>query len=192
MESSTEISKIVIDSDGDVILVLAGTELQVSTKVLGVASPVFKAMFGPHFLEGTELNTTSLRHIALPEDNPEAMTTLCNILHHRSEDVSQEASYQALEDTAVLCDKYDCRKALMPWIKMWMSYHRNIRLKPLQLERLLYPFYVFNNEGLFKEVSKMIVYHTVGFIETPAFMGSLHFSIFGTDNSGFVPEGSVG
>jgi BTB/POZ domain len=46
----------IIDSSGDVILKLGKSSLKVSSKVLSVASPVFRAMFGPHFQEGESLS----------------------------------------------------------------------------------------------------------------------------------------
>jgi hypothetical protein len=46
----------VVDKSGDVILTLGDASLLVSSKVLSVASPVFRAMFGPHFQEGNMLS----------------------------------------------------------------------------------------------------------------------------------------
>jgi hypothetical protein len=45
-----------LDPSGDVVLMLGETSLRVSSKVLSVASPVFRAMFGPHFQEGESLS----------------------------------------------------------------------------------------------------------------------------------------
>ena len=46
----------VLDSSGDAILKLGETSIRVSSKVLSVASPVFRAMFRPHFQEGEALS----------------------------------------------------------------------------------------------------------------------------------------
>jgi hypothetical protein len=46
----------VIDPAGDIILRTGEKSLLVSSKILAVASPVFKAMFGPHFKEGEALS----------------------------------------------------------------------------------------------------------------------------------------
>jgi hypothetical protein len=43
---------IFLDYSGDVVLKLGEISLRVSSKVLSIASPVFRAMFGPHFQEG--------------------------------------------------------------------------------------------------------------------------------------------
>ena len=44
-----KLAYIVLDGSGDVTLKLRDTFLLVSSKVLSVASPVFRAMFGLHF-----------------------------------------------------------------------------------------------------------------------------------------------
>ncbi|KAI9871679.1 MAG: hypothetical protein M1830_002623 [Pleopsidium flavum] len=178
METSNESLKIVIDPDGDIIFVLEETELRVSSKVLSVASAVFKAMFGPHFLEGSDLTSMSARRISLPDDNAEAMTTLCNILHHRNNKIDQEPAPSALEQLAVLCDKYDCSKALVPWSRTWMSYYHQNSSRVIGVHRLMYPFYVFDDAVSFQQISIMIVNHTIGFIHAPKTTGSLPVGIF--------------
>lgn len=76
---------------GDVILACGSdygdgkiTTLRVSAAVLGLGSPVFKAMFKPHFKEGTDLfdqlSGVPLL-IKLPEDDPLAMEVICTIMH---------------------------------------------------------------------------------------------------------------
>jgi hypothetical protein len=54
--SQTKAPQVVLDSSGDVTLQLGDKLLLVSSKVLSVASPVFRAMFGPHFQEGDALS----------------------------------------------------------------------------------------------------------------------------------------
>ena len=46
----------VIDPAGDIILRTGEKSILVSSKILTVASPVFQAMFGPHFKEGEALS----------------------------------------------------------------------------------------------------------------------------------------
>jgi hypothetical protein len=46
--------KIIIDPNHDIVLRLNGDDLLVSSKVLSLSSPVFEAMFKPHFKEGIE------------------------------------------------------------------------------------------------------------------------------------------
>lgn len=115
METATEIPKVTIDPDGDVILVLDGAELQVSSKALSLASSVFKAMFGPQFLEGQGLSSVSPKRVSLLDDDAAAMTALCNIFHHQSHNVIKEPDQSTLVKIGIICDKYDCSRALRPW-----------------------------------------------------------------------------
>ncbi len=72
-------SKIIVDPDHDTVLRLNGYDLLVSSKVLSLASPVFEAMFKPHFKEGVELHSQLGESliIPLPEDDLEATTLFC-------------------------------------------------------------------------------------------------------------------
>ena len=68
----TEIrTKVEIDPDGNVLLLLDGLELKVFSKVLSLASRVFKAMFSSHYAEGNELKEHSF-------------CTFCSPTHHQS------------------------------------------------------------------------------------------------------------
>ena len=92
--TSTTQQDCIVDSDGDVLLDCGGTptyQIQVSSKVLSLASKVFAAMLGPNFQEGQPLQveTTDLKRkrpieIKLLDDHWEAMLTLCRVLHYRS------------------------------------------------------------------------------------------------------------
>ncbi|KAK5734408.1 hypothetical protein LTR17_008906 [Elasticomyces elasticus] len=78
-----------VDPAGDVILVCSAgsegeTRLRVSSAALSLGSPVFKAMLSVRFREGHELALNSRIDVPLPEDDGEAMTILCNVLHHRN------------------------------------------------------------------------------------------------------------
>lgn len=180
METAKEVAESAIDPDGDVVLVLEGAELQVSSKVLSVASAVFKAMFGPHFVEGSDLNGAGPRRVPLPEDDAGAMTILCNMLHHRSENVPTEPAPSDLEKLAVVCDKYDCTRVFAPWVRNWATYYQQTASKVVGINRLVHPFYVFDDEILFRQITVLVVTHTVGFISTPRTIGSLPAHVFGT------------
>ena len=190
MEVATEVSKIVIDPDGDVIFVLAGTELQVSSKVLSLTSSVFRAMFGPKFLEGQSLSAASPKRVSFPEDDAATMTTLCNILHHQSQNVIKEPDHTTVLKIGILCDKYDCSHALQPWSGTWLGhYQRGLSAETSGLTQLLFPFYVFNDVASFKEVSRIVVYYTKGFLSRPAMTGSLPDAILGKLASGLSLTG---
>lgn len=179
MDEDTETSEVVIDPDGDVVLVLKNDiELQVSSKALSLASTVFKAMFGPQFQEGQDLSASSPKRISLPDDDGAAMTTLCNILHHQTDRVTDSPNSPALVGIGILCDKYDCSKALKPWARTWLGYYQSV-FYSAGMNELLSPFYAFGDPQSFEWISKMTVYWTKGFLNKPETAFSLPDGVLG-------------
>ncbi|KAK0642145.1 hypothetical protein B0T16DRAFT_462149 [Cercophora newfieldiana] len=115
-----------IDPEGDVILHVSddksNREFLVSSKILTLASPVFAKMFGPHFQEGIALRSSQgSSTVRLEEDNPDAMGILLAALHFQTEAIPGETpGWDWLANLAVLSDKYDCNRALRPWIELWI------------------------------------------------------------------------
>src|SRR5438045_1944416 len=97
MAVSTAPELIILDPDGDAILQVGenpthqsndegsgcALQIRISTKLLAMSSPVFKAMLSGRFAEGqlpfTKENPPSL---VLPEDDPDAVRNYCKIIHH--------------------------------------------------------------------------------------------------------------
>lgn len=117
-----------LDPEGDIILEISSsqdeekTSLLVSSKVLSLASPVFAKMLGPNFEEGSRKASASAPAIVrLPEDNAAAMDILCRAIHYQIDDFSEPVTSTELKNLAVLCDKYDCVRALKPWTTLWFT-----------------------------------------------------------------------
>ncbi|KAF7197567.1 hypothetical protein HII31_01070 [Pseudocercospora fuligena] len=73
--------------DSDLILVVGADrqELRASSTVLSAHSPVFAAMFGPHFAEGKQLRDPTRNspvQVWLPEDDFDGMRLLNGVLHN--------------------------------------------------------------------------------------------------------------
>lgn len=75
----------IIDEEGDVYLVVEeAVKLRVSTKMLSMASTVFRAMFSRTYAEGRKgFSASRPKTIELPEDDAMAMLTICNLIHFR-------------------------------------------------------------------------------------------------------------
>ncbi len=104
-------------------------EVVVSTNILTLVSPVFKAMLAGPFRESIEL-AAAIRNgaangpytIDLPEDNADAMCLLMEAFHFRTTATTTNAPTPAmLETLAFLCDKYQCAKALNLTTAFWIS-----------------------------------------------------------------------
>ncbi|MCJ1312682.1 hypothetical protein MMC25_006358 [Agyrium rufum] len=122
----------VFDPDGDVFLELQRDKpglyvLQVSSKILSLASPVFAAMFRPGFKEGDALKRDGSCRVALLEDGHIAMKTLCAILHFRQREIpdlgEMKSDTKHLNELSTLADKYGCTDALSCWVAERLSRH---------------------------------------------------------------------
>ncbi|EXJ87774.1 hypothetical protein A1O1_04701 [Capronia coronata CBS 617.96] len=135
------IKVVVVDTDGDLILDVgkevnlktedkdagtlptSATPVRVSSKILTLSSPVFKAMFTGKFREGyLALSQTNPPVVELPEDEVLAMLRLCRILHHKESPLVQ-VSFASMHRVAIASDKYQCGSAVVPW------FHRHLQLK---------------------------------------------------------------
>ncbi|KAL9105753.1 MAG: hypothetical protein Q9187_008661 [Circinaria calcarea] len=146
-----------IDPEGDVLLQLKDIELRVSSKILKLSSKVWKAMFSLSFREGSVPPLDNkLRHITLPEDDPEAMEALCNLLHHQPQNVSIKRIDVFLERLAITADKYDCAPTLRYWSRHRLS-QRIGRKKPNQAQ-LLSITYLLNDAVGFRRLTRHMVY----------------------------------
>lgn len=115
-----------IDLEGDVYLALPEKKFLVSSKIVGNASPVLKAMLGPNFAEGKQVSNTDPEDVPLYEDDPEVMGVIFDVIHHRPHSKSLEMTPAFFEKLASACDKYDCATAL----SSWSSVHLNILMNP--------------------------------------------------------------
>lgn len=151
-----------IDPRGDVSLDVgppgAKRSLRVSSSVLSLGSPVFAAMLNSTFMEGTVPTDGSIRTISLQEDNPRAVTTLCNVLHHQSQYVRVE-TFKDVDQLALLCDKYDCARALKPWKTLWLQNWHGSENGDDDYWKMLYISYAFDDRSAFYKASLDILQH---------------------------------
>ena len=128
---------VTIDDQGDVILVASSTRLRVSSNVLRLASPVFRAMLEPgRFLEGqTYRDSDDPLTVQLEDDDPIALTTLCKILHFKRVELS--CNVKLLVTFAEVCDKYCCRTAVLFHVTTWLSEFEHSRQTSVQQMELL-------------------------------------------------------
>lgn len=160
-------TKVDADPAGDLVLVIGSGDnqrsIRASSKVLSLASPVLAAMFSPRrFLEGTSLSSSNPPEIYLPEDDPEAVTMFCHIVHFREYHGKQPApSFNQLRDMAFFCDKYDAGLAFNPWSELWLHARLDSET-PGGYGTLLALAYAFDNQENFWTTSRnMIQYDTV-------------------------------
>ena len=149
-----------IDQDGDLKMELDGGSIIVSRKALSLSSPVFRAMLGKDskFQETVNqvVDSDGVQTIAFPDDNFLAMVTISRIIHLQSDQVAQNVSFSQLQQIAILCDKYDLKRCLGPWIDIWTKPYLDSYATE-GFEGWLFMSRVFRYSGLFKDMTRHIV-----------------------------------
>lgn len=109
--------------DGDVILVvgLKKSKIQLSSHLLRTTSPVFAAMLGPSFKEGTLLRESQgPTEIFLPEDNAEALWNIYSTLYGAHPRVNHLKPAE-LYNISIVAHKYDLVSRLSPICELWFE-----------------------------------------------------------------------
>ena len=160
----------VADPSGDVILVVGGSivpddtlSIQVSSHVLGLVSPVFKAMFSSRYQEGAMLKPTADQpvSISLPEDSPEAVSLACRMFHYNLDDTLEHPGLDLLEKLATFCDKYNCARAVRPSTRLWVRPYDCYGGVP-GFYSLLVVSYMLDDPTFFSKVTRELVCRYTG------------------------------
>lgn len=164
---NSEILKINIDPSGDVTVELSRTDekvhLLVSSKVLALASSAFAAMFSSKFKEGLSNDGASEKApICLPDDDVDAFTVICNVIHHRVDEVPENLPLSCLKNVAMICDKYDMTRSLMGWNIVWLRAGLESSSAPEDFSKLLLVAYIFDIPTMFSKISWKTIIHQVG------------------------------
>ena len=163
MDQGNEPSILDIAPNGDVILVVdqdaAQKKLRVHSFALSMASKVFAAMFGSQFAEGQRLNSTYPKDVPLPEDDADAMVTICSVLHYRYELIKDHLNIDTIYDIAVCADKYEFTGALKPSFQIWMSKTGDVR-RTEPLLKAMTAAYIFDDADIFHDISRSLVEHS--------------------------------
>ncbi|KAI1757974.1 hypothetical protein F4782DRAFT_544365 [Xylaria castorea] len=149
-----EISRKVIDPDGDLSLMVGETKCVyrsrsdvrndedpdhehelpviyvVCSRALSRASPVWKKLLYGGFAESKPSCALSAEDwvVELPDDDPKAVETILNIIHSRFDSLPRTTNLTSLEDLyqlTVLTDKYDLTALLRPWATSWINSARD-------------------------------------------------------------------
>ena len=154
------------DPDGDLFLELSlpdgKTRLLVSSKVLTLVSDVFAKMLSSRFKEGLRTHATSEKPlIPLSEDDAEAFIILCKVIHHHMDEVPRTLTPTCLEKIAIICDKYNCTRALAHSSMTWLQAGIETSVAK-DFNKLLFAAYVLDIPDAFSRISWEILVVQVG------------------------------
>lgn len=159
-----DIPTVDIDPQGDVFLIcgsITKKRLRVYSPVMSLASDMFKAMFKPQFQEGITLASTNTVEIPLPDDDPDAMESVCNVFHLRNKEAqimdngAGHMSARQLLTIAMLCDKYQCQVAVAAAATCWLP-SCDIE-KSSDLHMLINAASLFRIDTAFRELGKLVI-----------------------------------
>lgn len=155
-----------IDPQGDIFLVVqngsSSKDIRVSSKILSAASVVFKTIFQSGFREGLgQYPSSTLAKILLPEDDADALTTVCRVVHYRAREVPREFAANELLQIGRICDKYDFIEALQLGSSSWLR-GAIARVDIGNMHPLLEAAYLLDGWEEFSQISVRIIVHHVG------------------------------
>ncbi|KAE8453983.1 hypothetical protein EG329_007759 [Mollisiaceae sp. DMI_Dod_QoI] len=101
----------------------ANVDMIVSSRHLMLASPVFKAMLRlDGFKEGHKLESAGKAEIPLPDDDPEALIILLDIIHGRNRRIPRQISLDLMTKVTILVDKYQMVEAAEVFSESWIEH----------------------------------------------------------------------
>ncbi|KAF4856344.1 hypothetical protein CGCSCA4_v001098 [Colletotrichum siamense] len=170
-----------IAPNGEVILLVGPDShpIRVHALILADASPVFKCLLQPTSSTYTEpaavlfATPDSPAHVTLPEDDPEAIETICRVLHSRIDDAVCDLSDDEVLRVSVAADKYDCTAAMGLAVRHWLRADKLEAIKNAARDGcigfrrgdMLLAAYWFKCEPVFEELTRLLVTSTVGGFE---------------------------
>ncbi|KAK5674445.1 hypothetical protein LTS10_012833 [Elasticomyces elasticus] len=167
-----EPQELTLIEEGDVILILQnGLRVRASSVVLSLASPVFKKMLGPHYLEGqVPRSAEQPKEVQLPDDDPNALNMLLALIHFQDPDKKKALISPAeLANLAVAVDKYDCITALALTTEALLKRCTEAGTLPSFYDqrlayyaRLATAAFLLRNKNLFVKYTRMLVVDGMG------------------------------
>lgn len=148
-----------LDDRGDVVLIVGNPptyKITVSSAMLALASPVFKAMLGSSKFREGQVARSALEpvEIFLLEDDAEAMLNVCRLLYHQGEQAADLRLYRLLQTM----DKYQCLKTFAIQLDAMMLRQFTGTLEDLdqhEVVLLTAIAYLANDAERFKELTRI-------------------------------------
>lgn len=100
----------------------------VSADVLSLASDPWRCGLDPNATKPPttiQINGRGHTEIDLEEEDEESIEIVLNAIHLRTHHVPESISFNTLKNVALVCTKYFCGEAVMPWARFWLEQHVN-------------------------------------------------------------------
>ena len=95
--------------------------------------------------------------VPLGDNDPEALAVILRIVHHQHDWAPTSLDEDRLYQVAILCDKYDIRRALETWLDIWLIPYPDGQEALVQAGKWLFMTYAFDLRALFTLCSKLLI-----------------------------------
>jgi len=154
-----------VDTWGDVILQTRTKAFRVSSKLLSMASPVFEQMFSKDAIKDQKLKRHhyELRTFSLLEDDPEALSLICRLLHYCRDVIQASSDLDLLVKFVKLSEKYECIPVVRAQGIQWLRYRWKLLTEITKypdgndLRRALLVSHYLNDHELLQVITASIV-----------------------------------
>lgn len=158
-----------LDSQGGSSLPAREVQMLVSSHVLTISSPVFRAMLQAGFKEGQTLRDEGKVEISLPDDNPDSFELLMNVAHNRTRRVPRRIEMRQLTGLSILVDKYQMAECLELVLDIYMPHLR--QSIPDGFSSDLSPWlsitWIFGLAADFKQLTRIAILESEGRLDSP-------------------------
>lgn len=186
-DNQTSESTITTDSGTESTLVQGRARVYVrmlvSSKHLILSSSVFEAMLQDRFKEGQTLRSTGFLELPLPDDDPDAISILLDVIHGHTRKVPRKVDFELLIHISILVDKYQLHEVVEVFSDGWIQALDQEVPAGLTVDLIpwLSIFWVFGQSDKFKLMTRIMERECDGTTETeglpipPAVLGMVFF-----------------
>jgi hypothetical protein len=105
------------DTHGDLIMVagLKPINFRVCAGSLAVASPAWRKAISQTRLRATAQQMRVCKILRLPDDNPDALRIILQVIHYKFDALPDTISCETLFHTVMLCQKHNIQRLLKPF-----------------------------------------------------------------------------
>jgi len=133
-------------------------EVRVSSRHLALASKVFRVMFDGHFKERVDPGKEQPTRVPLPDDDPDAIMVLLNIIHGLNKRVQRSIEKPLFIAIAILVDKYELHEVVELCAEKWFEQLWAVRsFNPPHLTDWIFLCWVFGKATQFQQLSSTAI-----------------------------------
>lgn len=131
---------------------------RVSSVFMSHGSPVFAAMLSEKYAEGQDLSATNPKEVPLPDDDPDTILLLCQLLHLRQDALPEMLPVDQLLTLATTTDKYQFAGSICMVGENWLQKQETPIMPESQVWKMINIAYLFGLKKQFCHLTHLFLY----------------------------------